>query len=193
MSKREVKLDRELSELDNFVIKFIKLLKNYVIVSGYVSILLGRTRATEDVDLLVPKMEKHDFISFWRKVHDEGFWCINTSNADEAFDILNEHAIRFAKKEKPVPNIEFKVIKNDLDKFSYDNRIKVILAFENLYISPIELQIAYKLFLGSEKDIEDARHIYSLLKDKINKEELISSLETLGVFNKLGLLENGKY
>jgi len=30
-------------------------------VSGYVSILLGRTRATEDVDLLVPKMHFNGF------------------------------------------------------------------------------------------------------------------------------------
>jgi hypothetical protein len=31
-----------------------------------------------------------------------------------------------------------------------------------------ELQIPYKLFLGSEKDIEDARFLFKLFKDNLN-------------------------
>jgi len=77
--------------------------------------------------------------------------------------------------------------------FFDDNKIKVLLNKDILYISPIELQIAYKLFLGSDKDIEDARHIYRLLKEKINKQELLYSFEKLNVSGKFGLLENGKH
>ena len=54
--KKTIKLERELSNLDEFVLDFVNLLDNYVIVSGYVSILLGRSRTTEDVDLLLPKL-----------------------------------------------------------------------------------------------------------------------------------------
>jgi len=48
--KGEIKINKELNNLDKFVLDFISLLEEYVIVSGYVSILLRRSRATEDVD-----------------------------------------------------------------------------------------------------------------------------------------------
>ena len=191
--KKEIRINRSLNELDKFVIDFTNLLDEYVVVSGYVSILLGRTRATEDVDLLIPKIDSYKFRKLWDKIHENEFDCLNTSDFEEAFNMLEEHAIRFARKGIPLPNMEFKIIKNELDKFSYDNKIKVILNFNILYISPLELQIAYKLFLGSDKDIEDARHIYRLLKEKINKQELLYSLEKLNVSKKFGLLENGEH
>jgi len=198
LDKREIKLDRKLNELDNFVIDFCSLLDDYVVVSGYVSILFGRTRATEDVDLLVPEMSKQEFQSLWKKLHENGFECINSSNHSEAFKMLKEHAIRFFTKGRPVPNIEFKIIKTDLDEYSYKNKIKVILKKGKIFISPLELQIAYKLFLAadgteqelkSDKDIEDARHLYSLFKEKINKEEFLIFVDKLNVHKKLRLLE----
>ena len=53
-------------------------------------------------------------------------------------------------------------IKNDLDKYSYENKIKVILGEKILFISPLELQIAYKLFLaaeGLEKELQSDKDI----------------------------------
>ncbi|MBI3623908.1 hypothetical protein HY212_07565 [Candidatus Pacearchaeota archaeon] len=187
--KGVIKLSKNLNELDKFVRDFTSLLKEYVIVSGYVSILLGRTRATEDVDLLVPEISLNEFNNLWKESIKNGFWCINTPNPEEAYNMLNDHAIRFCRKNQPLPNIEFKRIKNELDRFSFENKIKVLIEANTFYISPLELQIAYKLFLGSEKDIEDARHLYKFFKDKINKQELHYSLEKLKVENKLKLLE----
>lgn len=37
-----------------------------------------------------------------------------------------------------------------------------------LHISPIEVQILFKLFLGSEKDIEDAAHLYEVFKHRLD-------------------------
>lgn len=197
--KREIILDRELSNLDKFVIKFCNLLKEYVIVSGYVSILLGRTRATEDVDLLIPKMNEKKFAVLWEKIHKNGFECINTLDSKEAFFLMNEQAIRFfSKNEKPIPNIEFKFVKTDLDKYSFQNKIKVIIEKDFLFISPIEMQIAFKLFLAAEgteeemssdKDIEDARHLYKTFNDKINKDEMMNIINKLNVENKLKWLQ----
>jgi len=187
--KKEIKLDKILNNLDRFVLDFVKLIDEYVIVSGYVSILLGRSRATEDVDLLIPSMDFLEFSDIWRKAHENSFECLNTSNMKEAFDMLSSHAVRFAKAGDPVPNIEFKIIKNELDRFSFENRIRVIVNSQVFYISPIELQIAYKLFLGSEKDIEDAKHIYNLLNGKINKQELLYSLKKLNVEEEFGFLK----
>jgi RecA-family ATPase len=56
--------NKVVSKLDLFVIDFIKILEkytDYVIVSGYVSILFGRSRGTEDIDIFI---EKIDFKKF---------------------------------------------------------------------------------------------------------------------------------
>jgi len=191
--KKEILLNKEINNLDKFVLDFVNLLDNYVVVSGYVSILFGRSRMTEDVDLLIPQMEEKEFHKLWNKLHERGFECINTSNPKEAFGMLKEHAIRFSRKNTPIPNMEFKVIKNEIDKFAYNHRIRVSLNSKNLFISPLELQIAYKLFLGSEKDLEDARHLYNIFKEKINKQELNSSVKKLNVADKMKFLKNGKH
>ena len=43
------------------------------------------------------------------------------------------------------------------------------------------MQIAYKLYLGSEKDIEDATHVYEMFKNKLDAELLNSLIEKLNV------------
>ena len=184
VDEKEIILNRNLSKLDEFVLNFTRILQKYteyVIVSGYVSILFGRSRATEDVDLLVPKMQKDVFGRFFEDLNQNGFECINTSNIKDAFEMLNEHAIRFSRKNMAIPNMEFKIIKNDLDRFSFNNRINVVLGEKNLKISNLEMQIAYKLYLGSGKDLEDAKHLLKVFEDKLNKEQLISFVKELRV------------
>lgn len=198
VEKKQLILNKELNNLDKFVIDFINCLDNYVIVSGYVSILLGRSRATEDVDLLIPEMNFKEFNELWEKLNKEGFECINTPIPENAFNMIKEHAIRFSKKNVPVPNIEFKVMKTDLDKYSFENKLKVIINNNIFLISPLELQIAYKLFLAADgtdeelipdKDIEDAKHLYKLFEEKINKEELLLFVNKLNIKKRMRFLE----
>ena len=195
--KKEIILNRELNELDKFVLDFCNLLEDYVIVSGYVSILFGRSRSTEDVDLLVPKMNFEKFDKLWKNFEKNGFECINTTDPREGFKMLNEYAIRFFKK-KSIPNMEFKMIKTDFDEYSFKNKIKVIINKEVLFVSPLEMQIAFKLFLaadgtkeelGADKDIEDARYIYKLFEDKIDKDELLKIANKLDIIKKLEWLK----
>ena len=193
--KKEIILGRTLSDLDKFVLDFLGILErhlDYVVVSGYVSILLGRSRATEDVDLLVPEMSEEKFKNLWDDFCKEGFECMNTSNILEALDMLKGHAIRFFRG-KPLPNIEFKKMKNKLDIYSFKNRWKVKVDGREIYISPIELQIAYKLFLGSGKDLEDAKHLYDLFKERLDKEKLVFFIDKLKVNDKFKIIdtENG--
>lgn len=199
--KKELKLGRELSNLDKFVLKFTNILEkhaDYVIVSGYVSILLGRSRSTEDIDLLASEINLEDFKTLFADLEKNDFECINTSKPEAAFEMLKGHAIRFFEKGKPTPNIEFKSIKTELDSYSFNNKIKVLLDRSTLNISPLELQIAYKLFLAAEgldeelradKDIEDARYLYKLFKEKLNKEEFHTFIDKLKVKNKLKYIE----
>jgi hypothetical protein len=50
IDNKTIEIDRELSDLDKFTIDFVKILEkhvNYVLVSGYVSILLIRARPSK--------------------------------------------------------------------------------------------------------------------------------------------------
>lgn len=171
--KDNIIFDRELSLLDSFVLSFTEhLVTNnikYVIISGYVAILFGRSRISEDVDILIEHISFEKFLKFWSEI-ELSYECINTGNSYEAYNdyLKNHHAIRIAKKGSFIPNIELKFVKNDLDRYSLENRKHVKLADRSLYLSPLELQIPYKLFLGSEKDIEDARFLFKLFKDNLN-------------------------
>ena len=57
------------------------------------------------------------------------------------------------------------------------------IAGEVLHVSPLELQIASKLWLGSDKDYESVVFIYSFAKSKgiLNQEELETCARRLGV------------
>ena len=174
--KNRIILDKAINNLDRFVIDIVEILKkhtDYVLVSGYVAILFGRSRTTEDVDMLIPRMDISKFKTMYKDIKKK-FWCINAENPNELFDMLKTgHSIRFAVKKKAIPNMEIKFMKNDLDKESFSDRIEVVIGKNTLLVSPIEMQIAYKeKILKSEKDMEDALHLREVFKDRIKKEKI---------------------
>jgi len=183
--------DKDLSELDKFVFDFIKILQKhvkYVIISGYVAILFGRNRSSEDVDIFIEKINQEVLNNLWEELSKD-FECINTPNVKDSYGkYLSEGlAIRFAKKNTFIPNIELKFPKVDLDLWTLSESKKVIINKKTLFISPLELEIPYKLFLGSEKDIEDAMHLFNLFKEYIDMEifnEFNRKLKTEDLFNK---------
>lgn len=78
-----IKLDKEINELDKFVLNFIKILQkhaDYVIVSGYVAILLGRDRGTDDIDIFIPKISKEKLAVFYDDLVGNGYWCFLPSS-----------------------------------------------------------------------------------------------------------------
>ena len=167
--------NKSLSELDKFVIYFVNVLNDhfkYVIVSGYVAILFGRSRGTEDVDILTEKLTKSKFYNFVDEI--EGTYdFLNPENKEGLYEMLGENlGIRISKKNEIIPNIEFKFIKNKVEEFVLENRLKILLNDNLLYISPIEIQLAYKLYLGSEKDIMDAAYLYELFQENIIRSEV---------------------
>jgi len=201
VNKKEISMDKELNILDRFTIDFTNILKkhiDYVLVSGYVSILLGRSRSSEDVDLLVPPMDISDFEILFNDLTEKGYECANTSNLREAYNMLKDHAIRFYEGGIPLPNMEFKIINNEIHQYALDNKIRVVIGDNILFISPIELQIAYKLYLmsdgdimemSSDKDFEDAKHLYELFKEKIDSEKMLKFVSKFGVEQKWNFLK----
>lgn len=177
-----LKWDKELNELDRGVLRFVKILgrhTDYVLVSGYVAILFGRTRGTEDVDFFIKKLTKEQFSLLYKDLLDNGYWAINADSIDELYSMLKDDklAVRFAEKGKVAPNMEVKFVKDALDELALKEKVKVITKQGELFTSKIEMQAAYKkLVLRSQKDLEDARHLQKLFNisdETINKYKLL--------------------
>ncbi len=177
--------NKTLSELDTFVLDFLRVLKaytDYVIVSGYVTILFGRARGTEDIDIIIEKMDRGMFDSFFNDLTEKNYWFLNSDDQNELFSMLNESlAIRIAKSGEIIPNIELKFVKDYFDNFSLKNSPKVKMGDHEMKISPIELQIPYKLYLSGDKDIEDAIYLYEIFKETIDRKTLKNFLEEFDV------------
>jgi hypothetical protein len=90
-------------------------------------------------------------------------------------------AFRAAIRGRSIPNVEVKFAKAELDFYTLDNRLEFVLNGKPLFISPLELQIAYKLYLGSSKDVQDAYHIYRLLAAYLDKGKLKAFIKQLDV------------
>jgi hypothetical protein len=160
----KIEIDRELSDLDIFTLDFVKILEkytNYVIVSGYVAILLGRARASEDIDIIIPKIDFPKFKYLMKYIKQNNFYCLNAEDDNNIYEyLLEDLPIRFAKKDSVIPNVELKWIKNKFDELALEKTITIKLSKESLCISHLELQIAFKeIVLKSPKDLEDARHL----------------------------------
>ena len=187
INKKIIELDRELSDLDKFTIDFIDILKkhtNYVIVSGYVAILLGRARASEDVDIIIPRINLLTFKKIYNDVKKNNFYCLNAEKEKTIYSYLEDNlAVRFAKKDTMIPNIEMKWIKNNFDKIALENYIDVKIKNKSLRISNLELQIAFKEnVLKSPKDLEDADHIKQVAKEYLDKKLIQKYKEMLHGF-----------
>lgn len=172
-------LDRELTELDLFVKKFLAVLKkhtDYLVVSGFVSISTGRTRGTEDVDIIVPVIDKTRFQELFLDLQENNFWCYQGDTAEEAHPYLEKlTSLRFAEKDKMFPNIEL-VPFNHTKKakvFEFNHPQKIRIKDFEFKIPPIEFEILYKeLILKGKKDLEDAKHLRTFFSEIIKKEKL---------------------
>lgn len=158
--------------LDRFVMDFVHIVEEtspYVIVSGYIAILFGRSRGTEDVDILIPLLEKSRFISLHRILKARGYEFLNAEDGEGLYQMLiHGSGIRISEKDRFIPNIELKFLHDDVDTYVLENRIDVDTAGERIFISPLEVQIVYKLFPGSEKDLEDAAYLWELFRDRLD-------------------------
>ena len=172
-NKNTIKLNKIINELDKFVLDFTRILEkyaNYVIISGYISILFGRARSTEDIDVFIEKIDKEKFYLLYSDLKKNDYWCLNAESPDDVYEYLKEGlAVRFAKKSETIPNIEVKFINKKLDADLIKESVTVITKEGSLKISSIERQIAFKkYYLKSDKDIEDAKHLEEIFKNKID-------------------------
>ncbi len=146
----------------------------YVIVSGYLAISSGRSRGTEDVDIIIPRLP----FELFEKLHLdllEKFSLYTLDNLDlkEAYTYLEENMnIRYVYKGSIIPNMEVKFAKNKIDFDNIAQRIKIPLTNTDVFFAPIECAIAYKEYLGSQKDIEDANHLSKVYAESISESKI---------------------
>ncbi|MEK6860171.1 MAG: hypothetical protein AABX54_05145 [Nanoarchaeota archaeon] len=185
IENKTIKINRDLNELDFFVRDFLNILKkhsDYLVVSGFVSISTGRTRGTEDVDIIFPLMEKTNFFNLFSDLLKNGFWCYQADNAEETYSYIRGlNSIRFARINQMFPNIEFipfnETKKSKLFEFNHPQKIKID-GFE-FKIPMLEFEILYKeIILTGKKDMEDARHLRTFFKG-ILSEERFKECETI--------------
>lgn len=181
--------NKELTILDRTVIDFLSYINvKYVVVSGYVTIFFGRSRNTEDIDLFIERLGYDGFSKLFRRIiGSQKYYCINADNPKDAYAILEEQSsIRFAVLGTLEPNFEIKFPRNKLNTYSLEHPLTVKLNKKHeIKIGPIELQLAYKLYLGGEKDYLDAAHLYETFFEHIDKEKLKSFLKELNIKESL--------
>ncbi len=173
-------MDRKIhnkSLLEKFVEDFVNIVEKYckyIIVSGFVAITHGRTRGTEDVDMIIEKLEEFKFTQLHEDIIKNNFICVQSDNPKEIYEYLKDNiSVRYVKKNTFVPEMELKFAKDYLDEYQIKTRKMLPMSGLSIYFSSIEANIAFKEeLLRSEKDLEDAKHLREIYSDKINKDEI---------------------
>lgn len=161
----------------------------YVVVGGVSVFVLGRSRMTMDVDIILDhtKLNREEFVNYLRK-----------NNFDASLDDFigfdeESHCTFFYKT--GMFRIDVKGIYSSLDHESIERAIVGIYNDIKLKISnPVDL-ILFKLKFGSEQDYEDALAVYIRNKERIDhnflkkkalkmeiKDELDSFLKRIATF-----------
>ena len=178
-------VDREPNQLDELAIRFSEILSRFdikhVYIAGYVSILAGRARSTEDVDVLIERIDEAIAVEVAETLDENGFWgpAMPLTSMYEMLD--NGDNIWVAPEDQVTPHLEVKFARDEFDRASLENAITARIGGEAVPIGPVELQIAYKLYLGAQKDIEDAVHLYTLLEESLSVPRLKEWVRRLDV------------
>ncbi|MBD3203255.1 hypothetical protein GF327_03105 [Candidatus Woesearchaeota archaeon] len=147
---------------------------DYLVVSGYVSISTGRTRGTENIDIICPIIDKIKFQELFSDLDNNKFWCYQ---GDKAQEVYNQYfssltTIRFAKENQIFPNIKLIPFKktDKIKSFEFNHPQKIIIEDFEFKIPQIEFEIAYKeKVLKGKKDISDAKHLRIFFSDIIKE------------------------
>lgn len=101
----------------------------------------------------------------------------------------NGDNIWVAPEDQITPHLEVKFVRDEFDRASLTNAITAQIDSHSIPIGPLELQVAYKLSLGSRKDVEDAVHLYTLFEESLSVSHLEDWVTRLGVEDEYDRLE----
>ncbi len=185
-------VDRKPNQLDTLALGCSAMLNrldiNHVFVAGYVAILAGRARSTEDINLLIEPLDPPVANRLAATFEREGYWSPAMPLSELHEMLANGDNIWVAPEGQVTPHIELKHARDATDEASLENAIEARVASKTLPIGPLELQIAYKLYLGSEKDLGDAAHLYTLFEETLSITRLEEWVRRLNVNDRYARL-----
>jgi len=180
-----VVIDKPPSDLDRLILEVGDVLNavgiKYAVVSGYVAVLFGRSRATEDIDVITERFDDGTADELATRLQEAGYWGSAMPLEDLHETLADDLPVRVAEHEYRVPNVELKFASDEHDRISLDDTIFVRIAGETLRIGSLEFQIAYKLDMGARRDYEDALYLHEVAGPSLNRTALERYVTKLGV------------
>ena len=188
--KEDKRIIEDKTLLDTFVEEFCSVIEKhvkYIVCSGFVAIAHGRTRGTEDIDMIIEKITQQTFKEMHQDLNNHGFVCIQSDAPEEIYNqyLMQGNSVRYVRDEEGFfpPEMEVKFVKDELDQEQINERMKLPLTKLNVYFSSIESNIAFKEeYLKSEKDLEDAKHlriIYESMLDEGKIKEIKEKIRSI--------------
>lgn len=117
-SREELNAEGSLGERDESMLGFVRILEKharYAIARCYVSTLFGSARVTEGLDVFIRELDRDDFSVLYEDLMRQGYECLNAGEAGEVYPHLDYGlTVRFALKDKAIPNFEVKFAKEKL-------------------------------------------------------------------------------
>lgn len=185
LTEETLVVEREPNQLDELARSFSELCEGlgieHVFVAGYVAILAGRARATQDIDVLLDPADADDVSDLAARLEAEGFWGPAMPLDEMASVLAAGDTIWVAPDGEMAPHLDVQFGTDRFDRASLDEAITARIDGQSLPIGPLELQIAYKLYLGTQTDREDAAHLYTLFEESLRRERLEAWVDELEV------------
>ena len=176
-------VDREPNGFDELAIEFSEIASqhdiDHVFVAGYVAILTGRSRATEDIDVFIEPCSESEIDALVDELEAADYWGPAMPLAEMYDNLSSGTNIWVAPDGEMSPRLEVKFPGDEFDRASLSNAISATIDGDTIPIGPLELQIAYKLALGGRTDLEDAAHLYTLFGETLSTARLEDWVEKL--------------
>ncbi|MFA5141891.1 MAG: hypothetical protein WC471_02900 [Candidatus Woesearchaeota archaeon] len=164
-------LNKFCTDFCNIVEKHCK----YIIVSGFVAIASGRARGTEDIDMILERIDQKKFEKLHNDLAKHDFICMQSEDVSVLYNdyLKDSTSIRYTRSNQPLPEMEVKLSKDMLDDYQISTRQKIPLIGLDVWFSSINFNIAFKEeLLKSDKDMQDARHLRVVFKEDIDENEI---------------------
>lgn len=177
-------IDRAPNVHDKLAIEFSTILNeldiSHVFVSGYVALLSGRSRSTEDIDVILEEVNEETLDRLVDRLNAAGMWG-PAMPLDSIGDVAGGH-IWVAREGEMIPRLEVNFVGDRFDRASLENRFPARLeqAEVEIPIGPLELQIAYKLWMTGKRDFEDALYLHEVFRETLSTSELERWVDELG-------------
>ncbi len=147
----------------------------YIVVSGFFVISSGRSRATEDIDIIIEPINLATYLELHEELKQKDFFCLQSSDPHTIYNMYlrDKIPVRFIKNDNLIPNIELKFAKDELDEYQLQTKKKIEFTEMDVYFSSIEANIAFKEeLLKTPKDFDDAKHLRIVYSEVLDEHEI---------------------